>query len=257
MNQIEMLSDQVPESFVKEWYSMGSEGHVWFDWRFRVFVKQLESLEISLHNNYNILDIGCGQGIMRNQIESISNWVVNGCDTNMEGLSMNTSDRGRTLYYDIHNRIPVFKDSYDGLLVYDVLEHIEDTCEFIESALFHVKKGGWIFVNVPSLNVLFSHYDIAVGHHRRYNKKTLAEELSGHSIVIKDMRYWGFSMIPFLFARKYMYAVTKKNIVKRGFTAPNKLIDELVRKIMGIETSIQRSPYVGTSLMAACIKSDS
>ena len=55
----------------------------------------------------------------------------------------------------------------------DVLEHIEDDSAEMERAARRLKPGGYAIVVSPAHNWLFSAFDKAIGHFRRYTKATL------------------------------------------------------------------------------------
>jgi hypothetical protein len=57
----------------------------------------------------------------------------------------------------------------------DVLEHIMDDREELERAASLLQPGGYIVVLAPAHQWLFSAFDTAVGHHRRYTKPTLRD----------------------------------------------------------------------------------
>ena len=204
--------------------------------------------------DYRVLDIGCGHGVLRKQIETSTNWIVDGCDLNSEGLSQNDLSRGRTFLYDIYTRAPFLEKAYDFLFLYDVLEHIEETKEFLQAALFHLKEGGGLFVNVPALNGMLSDYDRVMGHLRRYNRSTLKRELEPHNLSIADIRYWGLTMLPLLWIRslRRFRCCSAADIIKRGITPPNAFVNSVLKQIMRIETALVRRPPLGTSLMAFC-----
>ena len=73
--------------------------------------------------------------------------------------------------YNIHDRAPDLAARYDAIILFDVIEHIESPAEFLASALYHLKPGGRVFINVPALQSLYSKFDVAVGHYRRYSKR--------------------------------------------------------------------------------------
>ena len=52
----------------------------------------------------------------------------------------------------------------------DVLEHIEDDKKEINRALEQLKPGGNIIFFVPAYQFLYSDFDKAIGHVKRYNK---------------------------------------------------------------------------------------
>jgi SAM-dependent methyltransferase len=64
--------------------------------------------------------------------------------------------------------------SFDTLLYVDVLEHIEADAEEVERAARVLAPGGCLIVVAPAHQFLFTPFDAAVGHHRRYRKADLA-----------------------------------------------------------------------------------
>ena len=66
-------------------------------------------------------------------------------------------------------------EKFDTLLYIDVLEHIEDDRAEMTRALAHLVPGGKIIVLSPAHQWLFTPFDRAIGHFRRYNKSTLRD----------------------------------------------------------------------------------
>jgi len=62
---------------------------------------------------------------------------------------------------------------FKSVIYIDVLEHIEHDQEEVEKAFSHLQAGGRLIVLSPAHNRLFSPFDKAVGHFRRYNKTML------------------------------------------------------------------------------------
>jgi 2-polyprenyl-3-methyl-5-hydroxy-6-metoxy-1,4-benzoquinol methylase len=69
---------------------------------------------------------------------------------------------------------------YDLILYIDVVEHIEDDAADLERACRHLKPGGALAIIVPAFQGLYSPFDRAVGHYRRYSKKRLTEAVPSH-----------------------------------------------------------------------------
>jgi len=65
------------------------------------------------------------------------------------------------------------EDEFDTILYVDVLEHIEDDAGELAAAGKHLRSGGKIVVLSPAHEFLFSPFDKAVGHYRRYSRKSL------------------------------------------------------------------------------------
>jgi Methyltransferase domain len=64
-------------------------------------------------------------------------------------------------------------ESFDAILYMDVLEHIEDDKSELVRACSHLKQNGSLLVVAPALPWLFTPFDAAIGHHRRYTRTTL------------------------------------------------------------------------------------
>jgi SAM-dependent methyltransferase len=65
-------------------------------------------------------------------------------------------------------------ENFDSVVYIDVLEHIEDDAGEIASAASHLKPGGHLIVLSPAHQFLFTPFDKAIGHYRRYNRKMLS-----------------------------------------------------------------------------------
>jgi SAM-dependent methyltransferase len=62
---------------------------------------------------------------------------------------------------------------FDSILYIDVLEHIEDDHGELEQAASHLAPGGRLIVLSPAYPFLYSPFDKAIGHYRRYTRTSL------------------------------------------------------------------------------------
>lgn len=62
---------------------------------------------------------------------------------------------------------------FDSILYIDVLEHIEPDRSELELASRHLAPGGRVVVLSPAHQWLYSAFDAAIGHVRRYDRRTL------------------------------------------------------------------------------------
>ena len=62
---------------------------------------------------------------------------------------------------------------FDSILYIDVLEHIDDDREELRRAAARLKPGGSLIVLAPAHPFLYSPFDAAVGHYRRYTRASL------------------------------------------------------------------------------------
>lgn len=70
-------------------------------------------------------------------------------------------------------------DRFDTIIYIDVLEHIENDQQEFEAAFSRLKSNGHLIILCPAHNFLFSPFDKAIGHFRRYNKQ-MYRQLSAH-----------------------------------------------------------------------------
>jgi len=62
---------------------------------------------------------------------------------------------------------------FDSIVYIDVLEHIEDDESETSCAYDHLTTGGNLIILAPAWQFLFSPFDHAVGHYRRYTRASL------------------------------------------------------------------------------------
>ena len=70
------------------------------------------------------------------------------------------------------SRLPAGRQ-FDTVIYIDVLEHIEDDRGELETALARLRPGGRIVVLSPAYQSLYSEFDRAIGHFRRYTAAQL------------------------------------------------------------------------------------
>lgn len=64
-------------------------------------------------------------------------------------------------------------DVFDTILYIDVLEHIQDDRGELERAAARLDQGGWIVVIAPAHQYLYTAFDRAIGHFRRYDRRMI------------------------------------------------------------------------------------
>jgi SAM-dependent methyltransferase len=65
------------------------------------------------------------------------------------------------------------RERFDAILYMDVLEHIEADGAEVASAAGRLKPNGVLAILAPALPWLFTPFDAAIGHYRRYTKSSL------------------------------------------------------------------------------------
>lgn len=134
----------------------------------------------------------------------------------------------------------------------DVIEHIEDDVKSLETIYSVLKPGGLLIVSTPAHSFLYSSWDKALGHYRRYSKQGLVDKLekSGFSIIRAS---YGWS---FLFPAAPYRFLTSQRQTKLEYPRVNAWINRLLIFLARLESRLSSwLPYpFGTSVFIAATK---
>jgi SAM-dependent methyltransferase len=233
-NEIKFLNNPSPVSMADEWFIHGTSEHFWVRHRNELIRKFFGNL---IRESNQVGEIGCGSGLVLSYLSETLHKSIDGFELNLNALRLCPKINGSLYIYDILRRQPDFLEKYDVLMMMDVLEHIEDEQEFLNAVRDHITPKGYLIVGVPMRQNLYSAYDRADGHYRRYSQNYLKSivELSGFKLIRSVQ--WGHSYLPLLIIRKMILGnkVTGDAAVKKGFAISpfmNKILSTL--KILDI-----------------------
>jgi SAM-dependent methyltransferase len=82
-------------------------------------------------------------------------------------------------------------ETFDLVCAFEVLEHIDDDAEALRSWVEHVNEFGSLIVSFPAHQKRFGAADIAVGHHRRYDRKDIDQLLDAADLELIDVYPYG------------------------------------------------------------------
>jgi SAM-dependent methyltransferase len=247
----ELLQTGSSPDFPVEWYESAPEDHFWMMWRLNVVLRHLRQLKMDESAATKGFDVGCGRGAFQRQMRSAKPWTIDGCDLNENAIALNLGHDGNSFVYNIFDRRQDLKSKYDLVFLLDVIEHLDEPVEFLSAARYYMKQCGYLIINVPAIPSLYSKYDAAVGHIRRYTKESLRSEISAAGLVTEKITYWGLSLVPLLFLRKGVSLFTRPEaLIKRGMVPPSIVVDKFLRFLMSTELMIADEVPYGASLLA-------
>jgi SAM-dependent methyltransferase len=117
-----------------------------------------------------VLDVGAGIGgnIQALFTEPVKEWVAIEPDADQARQIVGASRV-------VVGTLATLKSSerFEAILYLDVVEHIADDAEELMCATRYLAPGGRLIVLVPAHQFLFSPFDSAIGHYRRYNRGSL------------------------------------------------------------------------------------
>jgi SAM-dependent methyltransferase len=250
-DRITYLSGPMPVSMSEWYYDIANLEHFWVRRRFDVMRRMADNL---LRKATQVAEIGCGNGVVQRDIEDHYGIPVVGFELIEKALQRNVSRISPLYCYDIHQRHAEFRAHFDVLVMFDVLEHIEDESRFLQSARFHLSGGGTLLINVPAHAFLFSAYDRAAGHFRRYSIASLTKVVEGNGFRMRAISYWGMPLAPLLLARKVLAGMqrTEGAAYSSGFDPGPRWMNRSLGWLARSEPLPQR--LFGTSVMAVLEK---
>jgi SAM-dependent methyltransferase len=126
----------------------------------------------------DILEVGAGIGSNTSILDAggAGRWTCLEPDPHLfSQLVQNLAKiRSRRVYKPICGTLQALRDQqFDTVLYVDVLEHIKDDREELKQATSLLRSRGHLIVLSPAHQCLFTPFDAAIGHFRRYNRSTL------------------------------------------------------------------------------------
>ena len=124
----------------------------------------------------SVLEVGAGLGANTRQFASLDfdRWTCLEPDAALlEQIEIGKPplDRHELVLGDLGALDPA--RCFDAILYIDVLEHIEDDASELRRAASHLSQGGALIVLSPAHPWLFTPFDQAIGHYRRYTRRSL------------------------------------------------------------------------------------
>ena len=150
--------------------------------------KQYWSSKIKPLLGDNILEVGAGIGsnlaILKNKQQ---NWTALEPDAQqiIKIQELNVAQESNLKIIQGTLESITSEESFDTILYIDVLEHIQNDQTEVNNCMKHLCDGGKLIILSPAHQSLYSPFDKAIGHYRRYNKKTLRTLKPKNGIIEK------------------------------------------------------------------------
>jgi len=123
------------------------------------FTRELHNkiIELIPSNHQNILDVGCGSGILMNKIRNSGEHTVTGTDLSEEAVRIVKEQLGLECFVGSITNLKVDDKSYDTVICSEVIEHLyEEDLEKAFSELVRISKET-IIISTPFLENLEYH----------------------------------------------------------------------------------------------------
>ena len=113
-------------------------------------------------NNLDILDVGCGGGLLCEPLSRLGGNVtgIDAANTNIEVAKIHMKKSNLNINYVNKKPEEILDKKFDVILCMEIIEHVEDVNFFVESCIKLLKNNGLIFF--ATLNITFKSFALAI-----------------------------------------------------------------------------------------------
>ncbi len=193
--------------------------HWWFVARTNILKSIVESYNDDIEN---FLDIGCGTGHFLSKVSPIVENLYGIDPHNYENKKIDGIRQGT-----IEN-LPFENNFFDFVSCLDVIEHVKNPKEALDSILRVLKPGGHAIITVPACQFLFGPHDVDNEHYRRFSKSNF-EGLVDPRFEIMKSTYFNTILFPVEAPVRLLERIINKQITKDEAPSPttNKILFKL------------------------------
>ncbi|MDB6169800.1 MAG: putative S-adenosylmethionine-dependent methyltransferase/MSMEI [Verrucomicrobia bacterium] len=183
----------------EHWYYSGKRRFV-RDWLLRVRPPKREDL---------LLDCGAGTGRFGQEMEPFCRVMV--LDDHEEALKLlRRRFRADQILSLSGDTVPLPDASLEYVTALDVLEHVPDDAAVVRGFHRLLKPGGIAAVTVPAGMALWSDWDVALHHFRRYDRDQLRALFPAASWEILHVNYTNVVVYPAVWAVRHWRKLRRK-----------------------------------------------
>jgi SAM-dependent methyltransferase len=238
--------------------------HFWHIGRNRLLLKALRHHRADRRNSAIDLGGGCGGWVAFLEQQPGRLFPDLGlADSSHQALTHAALILSRTKLYKVDLLALDWRERWDVVFLLDVIEHVNDDVHLLSQVAKTLRPGGLLFVTVPALHGLWSAYDLAIGHKRRYTSYNLTQVTMAAGLRRIDLRYFMFGLLPAFWLQRHLLArratlLTREELVRTAHRVPERRVNALLTGIFTIESLLY--PYfrmpVGSSLLGVFQRAD-
>jgi SAM-dependent methyltransferase len=182
------------------------ERHFWFRGRNSAIAALARRACAGPPSARRVLEVGCGTGNVLRQLErACPGALVVGMDLFADGLAYARS-RTRCPLVQADARAAPFSAPFDLIGLFDVLEHLPDDVAVLRALRGLLAPGGALLLTVPAHAWLWSYFDVASRHRRRYSPEQAERQLGRAGFRVEYASQYMCAILPLVWIRRRLTA---------------------------------------------------
>jgi SAM-dependent methyltransferase len=233
--------------------------HFWFCARDRVIFELANRIASRMEPGHLVLEVGCGTGnVLRALVKAFPHGKVVGLDLWFHGLCHAQKRFGGLLVQGDARSFP-FRKQFDLIGAFDVIEHIPEDVETLIALRRLLTPNGELMLTVPAHQYLWSYFDEAAFHCRRYSAEELRVKLNEAGFTVEFLSQYMFTIWPLVWAFRKLSGIFKPRQPNGARALSEKefrivpVVNGLLKFLLGLEArwlAAGRTLPLGTSLIA-------
>jgi SAM-dependent methyltransferase len=156
-----------------------------------------------------ICELGCGCGGLLSKLKSAFDVV--GLDGAEEAVRFSAKRGLRIEQGFLPDQIPFERNSFDAVLILDVLEHLDEDAATARAAVELLKPGGILICTVPAYQWLWSKRDEHHHHRRRYSRTQFKDLFNHPQLKLELLSFYNTFLFPAAAAARIKSKVTRRD----------------------------------------------
>jgi 2-polyprenyl-3-methyl-5-hydroxy-6-metoxy-1,4-benzoquinol methylase len=161
--------------------------HWWWRARERAILGEIRRLGFRETGSLRILDVGCGDGLLFPSLAGFGS--VFGVEADETTLAADSPWRPQ-IYCQPFDAAFQPGQTFDLILMLDVLEHLPEPEAALEHARTLLSPGGRLLMTVPALNALWTTHDDVNHHYIRYDRRSFRSLAAAAGVEVLVLRYF-------------------------------------------------------------------
>jgi SAM-dependent methyltransferase len=244
------------EGFEADYFGRLAEleaGNFWFRSRNQLVIWALQRY---FPRAESFMEIGCGTGFVLSGIHrALPKLALCGSEIFAAGLSFAAKRLPAVELFQMDARRIPFREEFDVVGAFDVLEHIEEDEEVLTQMYKATRRRGGILITVPHHPFLWSASDDFARHTRRYKTRELSNKVTKAGFEVLRITSFVSLLLPLLAVSRLKQRFSRDPFDPSSEFNINSSVNAVLEKILDAERTLIRAglslPAGGSLLLVA------